>query len=62
MYYVIYKQLRTNYINYVCALYDIRRDMFENLLHLNFDNFNILSLHDRFYHLVKFEWKEYPVI
>ena len=31
--------------------------MFENLLHLNFDNFNILSLHDKFYHLVKFEWK-----
>ena len=42
----------------VCSLYnDIRRDMFENLLHLNFDNFNSLSLHDKFYHLVKFEWK-----
>ena len=42
----------------VCSLYnDIRRDMFENLLHLNFDNFNILSLHDKFYHLVKVEWK-----
>ena len=35
----------------------IRRDMFENLLHLNFDNFSILSLHDKFYHLIKFEWK-----
>ena len=42
----------------VCSLYnDIRRDMFENLLHLNFDNFNILSLHDKLYHLLKFEWK-----
>ena len=36
---------------------DIRRDMYENLLRPNFDNFTILSLHEQNYHLVKFEWK-----